>query len=482
MASKRKSEVKVVIIGAGIAGLSAAQHLQQNGFQKITILEASDRIGGRIHTMAFGKTESDLVDLGAQWIHGEGKENSVYRLAKKYGMLKPLIRLEWGTGVCCNEEGKEIRQELVDDAIDKGFEIETELEKVYRRNRHLSEDELTIQDFYNKRFDQIVATDFPEVDREDAKSVFNYFLNLMRFDNGDDLRHLCSRNVGQYRSIGEKEDVCLPYGFQSVINALLRLMTKVKIILECAVDKIIWIDSKNRTNDVKMICADGTEFIADHVIVTCSLGYLQKYHENLFEPALPENKSQALYEIGYGTVNKIFLYYDEPFWTKGQGTIRFAWTDKNRDINSADEWYKAIHAFDEPHNNAHVLVGSVVGEEGKYIENLDKDEVSRICTQQIRMFLNDDSIPAPRDVLVTKWCSDKWSCGSYSYMKQESSESRRNDLSQPLYNDDNKPVVLFAGEAYHKTRYSTTDGARSSGIDQAQMLVNFYTNQCRRSF
>ena len=46
----------VAIIGAGIAGLTAAQKLYENGFNEITIFEALDRIGGRIHTINFGKS------------------------------------------------------------------------------------------------------------------------------------------------------------------------------------------------------------------------------------------------------------------------------------------------------------------------------------------------------------------------------------------------------------------------------------------
>ncbi|KAK6183040.1 hypothetical protein SNE40_010592 [Patella caerulea] len=469
---KSKEDVKIVIVGAGIAGLSAAKHLHDAGFNNVTILEATSRIGGRIHTIPFGKTESEIIELGAQWIHGEGEENSVYTFAMDHDLLNPLIRWNWRTGKFYNESGHAISEEISMKAMNLAFEVEETLDEESRTKNILADEDLYLYGYFDRRFEKLASTEFPKDDEDNAKDCFNYFLNYLRFDNGNDLRLQFSQNFGGYFAVGENKDVCISNGgFQTITDILASYLPKDSIHLDSPVSSIKW-----STPEIKVVCGSGAEFSADHVIVTVSLGYLQKHHEHLFEPSLPLNKSQALHQIGYGTVNKIFLYYDEPFWTKGQGTIRFAWTDKNRDINSADEWYKAIDGFDKPHNNAHVLVGSVVGEEGKYIESLDKEEVSRVCTQQIRMFLNDDSIPAPRDVLVTKWNSDKWSCGSYSYMKQESSESRRNDLAQPLYNDDNKPVVLFAGEAYHKTRYSTTDGARSSGIDQAQILTNLYSS------
>lgn len=55
---------KIVIIGGGAAGIAAATKLLSNGFQNIVILEAENRIGGRIHTIQFGE---NVLDMGAQW-------------------------------------------------------------------------------------------------------------------------------------------------------------------------------------------------------------------------------------------------------------------------------------------------------------------------------------------------------------------------------------------------------------------------------
>jgi spermine oxidase len=55
---------RVVVIGAGISGISAASKLIENGFKNVTVLEAENRIGGRVSTVPFA---SNVVDLGAQW-------------------------------------------------------------------------------------------------------------------------------------------------------------------------------------------------------------------------------------------------------------------------------------------------------------------------------------------------------------------------------------------------------------------------------
>ncbi|KYQ55637.1 hypothetical protein ALC60_05481 [Trachymyrmex zeteki] len=76
-------ETKIVIVGAGAAGIAAASRLLQRGVNDFVILEANDKIGGRIYTKDFGE---NVVDLGAQWVHGESG-NVVFDLASKHDLL-----------------------------------------------------------------------------------------------------------------------------------------------------------------------------------------------------------------------------------------------------------------------------------------------------------------------------------------------------------------------------------------------------------
>lgn len=74
---------KIVIIGAGAAGIAAASRLFENGIKDLIILEAENRIGGRIHSVDF---YGSMVDLGAQWCHGQ-KNNIVYDLVKELNVI-----------------------------------------------------------------------------------------------------------------------------------------------------------------------------------------------------------------------------------------------------------------------------------------------------------------------------------------------------------------------------------------------------------
>lgn len=60
----KNMDKKIIIIGSGAAGFAAASKLISNGFENIVLLEAEDRIGGRVHTIPYG---SNVLDMGAQW-------------------------------------------------------------------------------------------------------------------------------------------------------------------------------------------------------------------------------------------------------------------------------------------------------------------------------------------------------------------------------------------------------------------------------
>lgn len=73
----------IIIVGAGPSGTAAASRLLENNITDILLLEAENRIGGRVHTRQFG---SGLVEMGAQWCHGR-RDNIVYELLSKYNLL-----------------------------------------------------------------------------------------------------------------------------------------------------------------------------------------------------------------------------------------------------------------------------------------------------------------------------------------------------------------------------------------------------------
>ncbi len=205
------------------------------------------------------------------------------------------------------------------------------------------------------------------------------------------------------------------------------------------------------------------------------LGCLKNSARNLFHPQLPETKLNSIQRIPFGKVNKIFLQFEKPFWKVGSGSIKLAWpiSDANP-TNMAAQWYRKIFSFDEVMNNPSVLVAWISGDEAEYMESLKDDDVVETCAQIIRQFLGNPSIPRPTKMVRSNWCANPLTKGSYSYTGMGSDENDIIRLAQPVYFDDNKPRLLFAGEATSLTAYSTMHGARSTGLHEARRILSLY--------
>ncbi|XP_069981275.1 uncharacterized protein [Penaeus vannamei] len=83
--------VGVAIIGGGVSGLTAAKTLLESDVEDLLILEAKERLGGRVHTVREGNV---VVEAGAEWIHGDEK-NPLYRLAEELDALAPPPPEDW---------------------------------------------------------------------------------------------------------------------------------------------------------------------------------------------------------------------------------------------------------------------------------------------------------------------------------------------------------------------------------------------------
>jgi spermine oxidase len=115
-----------------------------------------------------------------------------------------------------------------------------------------------------------------------------------------------------------------------------------KIRFNKEVINIQW-NPKWTIGQVILTCSDGQKYFADSVIFTGSLGVLKARHTSLFSPGLPDNFVTAIKNMGMGTIGKIFLEFDEPFWPVddpkwiGYGLL---WTpdDEKAVLNTDREW------------------------------------------------------------------------------------------------------------------------------------------------
>lgn len=104
-----ETKSKIIIIGAGASGIAAATRLSEHGCEDFIILEAEDRLGGRIHSVPFEET---FLDLGAQWCHGQ-EQNIVYQLVKDLNLLETSFN-NYRDNTFYNSNGKLIDKNVTD--------------------------------------------------------------------------------------------------------------------------------------------------------------------------------------------------------------------------------------------------------------------------------------------------------------------------------------------------------------------------------
>ncbi|XP_073860930.1 spermine oxidase isoform X4 [Macaca fascicularis] len=139
---RRRGQPRVVVIGAGLAGLAAAKALLEQGFTDVTVLEASSHIGGRVQSVKLGHA---TFELGATWIHGS-HGNPIYHLAEASGLLEETtdgersvgrISLYSKNGVACylTNHGRRIPKDVVEEFSDLYNEVYNLTQEFFRHDK-----------------------------------------------------------------------------------------------------------------------------------------------------------------------------------------------------------------------------------------------------------------------------------------------------------------------------------------------------------
>lgn len=376
-------------------------------------------------------------------------------------------------GHCYKCNGRAIPANLTEKVSESAWNIEGQMEAFYQLQLPIPKGMKSAGDFLQQNFDEQIKSMPPE-ERNDTEAVYNCALKYIQFQNGENMNKVSLQHIGQYDTI-PGGDVKVPGGLGSILRALNKSLPREAVHCGRTVNHIEMVKAGPEWKALRITCSDGNNYYADHVIVTCSLGYLKKHAQTLFSPPLPKLKVSAINHIGFGRSNKIFLEYTHPFWHPEDGGIKLGWTNEELISKSVDEWWKDIFAFDQVMNNPCVLVGWISGPGAKTMETRSDHEVGVKCTELIRTVLDNPSIPLPSRVIVSRWCSNPLTLGTYSYLSCDSSPEDITNLASPVRDDCQIPRIQFAGEATHPKWYSTMHGARSSGIREGQRLIEMYT-------
>lgn len=422
-----QSPLTILIVGAGMAGLAAARQLADKG-HTVTLLEARERSGGRVWT---DRSLGLALDLGASWIHGAG-DSVLTTLARRYNAAtvvtdyeahqiydyngRSLTTAEWSEMDATFADLMAQLEEL-GETLDHDISIQQGLDRILQGE--------SLSELEQRQLNYLLNT---IIEHEFAADVAQ--LSLWYGDEGDEL-------VG--------DDLIFPDGYDQLTNGL---ADGLNIRLGHVVQQI------NYTDDSVTIITSGGSFTADCALITLPLGVLQQ-GDVKFDPPLPPRKQQAIDRLGMGLLNKLYLRFDQPFWDTDPHLLGYMSSRKGE----WGEWLNLYPLLGQP-----VLLAFNAGEYGRFSETLSDTQLIEAAMRVLQTIYGPD-IPPPTDYLATRWATDPYAYGSYSYLPTGATPDDRTALAQPV-----NQTLFFAGEATSVNSPATVHGAYLSGVRAAREI------------
>lgn len=407
--------MRVIVIGAGMAGLGAADALVEAGHDAV-IFEASDHVGGRVRSL---EGFADVpIELGAEEIHGP--DNVVADAARALGMptvhhvtMDDVLRLDG--------ELLPLDQAQNDPDVRRAFDVIDSL-GAYRGENWTAE-EFLIRDHFPRR-------------------ARHYLDSRLGVEHGTTLDRLAMRGFATYERGWEARETNYTLNgryldlFRPMIDRLAG-----RIRQNTPVAAIEW----NAAPRVRLQNSD--EHSADAVIVTVPLTILRERLLH-FSPQLPPEKVLAADSIGMDTGMKIILKFRHRFWDDG---MYFLHTD-----GFLPQFWTACKGKSD---SAHVLTAFVGGARAEMLDNMSVDPVRFAIEELDEVFGARIASRSFERGLIADWGADPWIRGLYSYPTPQTTEAVREALARPLAGK-----IFFAGEATNTRGASgTVHGALETG-------------------
>jgi len=300
----------VAVIGAGVAGLRCADVLLRSGFN-VTIFEARDRIGGRVHQVT---SAGYLMDLGPNWVHGDTCENPISRIARK---TKTVLHERDGRQIVIDSDGNKMRTEDVEtysqivwDTLAKAFRYSDENSDSIDPNKSLMDyfrEEIPKRTSNTREISEILkmaqrwgAFVGDPIERQSLK----FFFLEETIDGGTPF--VASTYRGILADIARNPLEHAEVHFNTEVDRIQASATGTADQGAC--QNLCYPHSL-----VKVCTTSGIERGFNEVIMTAPLGWL-KANKKAFEPPLLDRISQAIDNISYGRLEKVYVTFPRAFW------------------------------------------------------------------------------------------------------------------------------------------------------------------------
>ena len=413
-----EKKAKVIVVGGGISGLAAAQLLNSKDIE-VLVLEAQNKLGGRLRT---DREDGVVFDEGASWIHGP-EDNPISALADSAGITTFLTQDT--SVVVYNTKGKVYSKSFLDLEEEQYVNV---LEEIGGR-KHSS-----VYDYMKQEYPE-------KMDRDLWTYMFSAFLE---FDTGGDISKLSAKYFYDDKAFNG-EDVIVTNGYDKIIHYLSKDLT---------VELNTFVNQIDYSKDGVVVKTNSKTYKADYVLVTVPLGIL-KNKSILFTPPLKPKTTKAIDFLEMGTVNKFLCVWDTVFWDAEQ-YIGFTPKEKGK-----FNYFLNVNKF----ANKFALMTFAFGEYAKETELLSDSEVTEEIMNHLRVIYG-DSIPYPLLVKRTYWNTNPFTLGAYSFVGVGGKSKYYKGFKQKK-----RTRLYFAGEHTNRMYRGTVHGAYLSGLREAKRIL-----------
>lgn len=424
--AKALEGISVIVIGAGIAGLGAANVLRKNG-ANVTVLEAKPHIGGRLLTdWSMGAP----FEVGAGWIHGPSSDNPTKQLADAIGAKYVVTDDE--NSVYFDIEGYEYDEDEVERIVDAWEGVLEYIDNNYEANdpRSLLQ---AIKDYRPAYLND--------------PGIMWAFSAFTEFSKGGAIEKL-SAPLFNWDEAFDGADVVVTTGYDQILKPL---ADGVDIKLSHIVSAIEY-----DAEDGVTVTTDKRAFEADYCICAVPLGVL-KANKIKFDPELPSGYKSSISKIGFGSVTKLALKFDEPFWDTETQYFGITTEPKGR-----WNYWLNYRTF----SNENILLGLSVGDYALTADRMSDSEMVDDALEVLRNVWEDD-VGTPTQVLATHWAEDPYTLGAYAFPQPGNRKSDFDDLGEPI-----EDRLILAGEHTIFDYAGTTHGAFMTGIRAAEYIID----------
>ncbi|XP_059282493.1 lysine-specific histone demethylase 1 homolog 2 [Lycium ferocissimum] len=436
------SEGSVIIVGAGLAGLSAARQLMSFGF-KVIVLEGRNRPGGRVYTQKMGrKGKFAAVDLGGSVITGI-HANPLGVLARQLSI--PLHKVRDKCPLY-KPDGAPVNA-----AVDSNVELifNKLLDKVTELRKIVSG---LANDISLGSVLEILRQLYAVAKTTEERQLLDWHFANLEYANAGCLSELSAAYWDQDDPYEMGGDHCfLAGGNWGIIRALCK---GVPIFYGKTVQTI-----KYGNEGVEVIAGD-QHFQADMALCTVPLGVLKR-RSIKFEPELPAKKLEAIDRLGFGLLNKVAMVFPHVFW--GEDLDTFGCLNHHSHRRGEFFLFYSYHTV----SGGPVLIALVAGDAAQLFERTEPSILIHRVMNILKGIYEPKGItvPDPIQSICTRWGSDPFSFGSYSHVRVQSSGSDYDVLAENLGGR-----LFFAGEATIRQHPATMHGAYLSGLREASRI------------